>query len=100
MSNINYSELYSVCARLTKDYPSEANLIKSTIDSLKNDESVTNAKTVADKLQEINNKLYEKYGDKDDIIIFQARINQIRHEYNIVDPSEIIHRFDDGAFVQ
>lgn len=69
-------------------------------DSLKRDNGLYRVSIEVNKLQHIVNALYAKYGDDDLIIILQARINQIRHLYDLVDESEIIHVFDDGSFVQ
>ena len=53
------------------------------------------------KLQEINNKLYEKYDLTDEVLKLQVWINTKRNEYNITDTSEVIHTDKDGKnFVQ
>lgn len=53
------------------------------------------------KLQEINNKLYEKYNLTDEVLKLQVWINTKRNEYNITDTSEVIHTDKDGKnFVQ
>lgn len=52
------------------------------------------------KLQNINNNLYEKYGLVDEVLDLQLWINSKRYEWDIVDDGEIIHKFDDGDFVQ
>jgi hypothetical protein len=87
----NLNEKYS--DKLLQDIPSLSS-------SLCRDDNLNNVQSVVNKLQAINNVLYSKYGDEDNIIIFQARINQIRNLYDIVDKSEIIHIQPDGEFVQ
>lgn len=74
--------------------------IPNIIKSIENNTRPYNLKEQLNKLQDINNQLYYIYGASDEIIIYQALINMLRHKYNIVDEQEIIHKFDDGEFVQ
>lgn len=51
-------------------------------------------------LQTICNKAYDQYGFDDTILDLQVYINQLRHEYDITDPREIIHVDNGKGFVQ
>ena len=53
-----------------------------------------------DILQDINDILYNIFGDKKFIINFQVYINQKRFKLNKIDATEIIAEDDDGKFVQ
>ena len=44
-----------------------------------------------DEKQEIVNQLYEKWGLTDEILDLQVEINSLRHEYDLVDESEIVY---------
>lgn len=51
------------------------------------------------RLQEINNQLYEKHGADQNIINLQVEINKIRNFYDIPDPAELT-KYSDGYFAQ
>ena len=51
-------------------------------------------------IQEICNNIYEKTGFTDEILDLQVYINQLRAEYDITDPREIIHTDNGRGFVQ
>lgn len=53
-----------------------------------------------DILQDINDILYNIFGDKKFVINFQVYINQKRFKLNKIDATEIITEDDDGKFVQ
>lgn len=63
-------------------------------------ESCEDKTDFVESLQEICNKLYERYGLDDDILDLQVYINEYRHEYDITDPREIIHVDNGRGFVQ
>ena len=56
--------------------------------------------TLVSYLQDVCNVLYNQYGFCDSILELQVYINQLRHEYNITDPSEVVNREDGKEFVQ
>lgn len=51
-------------------------------------------------IQETCNKAYEAYGFDDNILDLQVYINQLRHQYDVTDPREIIHVDNGKGFVQ
>ena len=51
-------------------------------------------------LQEICNKLFNEYGFDDTILELQVYINQLRHEFDITDPREVLHIDNGKGFVQ
>lgn len=70
------------------------------------DELIVNIDYVFDKkgyvetLQEICNKLFNEYGFDDTILELQVYINQLRHEFDITDPREVLHIDNGKGFVQ
>ena len=53
-----------------------------------------------EKLQQMNNLLYEKYPSEELLIDLQVFINSLRNEYDITDPREVIHTDNGRGFVQ
>lgn len=66
-------------------------------------EQSTDNKEIAqliEKLQEINNTIYDKTGFNTVTLDFQVYINQLRQEYDVTDPREIVHVDNGKGFVQ
>ena len=55
-------------------------------------------KQILNTLQEECDKLYNEYGDTDNIIKLQVAINSLRNEYDITDQKELTK--DNKGFVQ
>ncbi|WP_455644819.1 hypothetical protein [Methanosphaera sp.] len=53
-----------------------------------------------EKIQTINDNLYKKYNDDEDIIELQVLINRFRNELDVVDPKEVVTTSDGKEFVQ
>ena len=51
-------------------------------------------------LQQINNELYEKTGFNTVTLDFQVYINELRQEYDVTDPREIVNTENGKGFVQ
>ncbi len=67
---------------------------------LVNVEELFDRKGYVESLQEICNQLFNKYGFDDTILELQVYINQLRHDYDITDPREVIHIDNGKGFVQ
>lgn len=67
---------------------------------LVNVEELFDRKGYVESLQEICNQLFNKYGFDDTILELQVYINQLRHDYDITDPREILHVENGKGFVQ
>ena len=52
------------------------------------------------ELQQINNNIYDKTGFNTVTLDLQVYVNELRHEYDIVDPEELDITPDDVEFVQ
>lgn len=63
-------------------------------------EELFDRKGYVESLQEICNQLFNKYGFDDTILELQVYINQLRHDYDITDPREILHVDNGKGFVQ
>lgn len=63
-------------------------------------EELFDRKGYVESLQEICNQLFNKYGFDDTILELQIYINQLRHDYDITDPREVIHIDNGKGFVQ
>lgn len=59
-------------------------------ETLQNNPTQQIIKQSAEQLQRINNILFQRYGDANEIIIFQARINQLRYLYDVPDDTELV----------
>lgn len=95
------THLYEVYKKLKEKYNyniiEEIPQIIKVIDTECHEELV---QSQADELQRINNILYSRYGDSDEVILFQARINQLRNLYDVPDKSELKYDCSDGEFAQ
>jgi len=63
-------------------------------------EELFDRKGYVESLQEICNQLFNKYGFDDTILELQVYINQLRHDYDITDPREVLHIDNGKGFVQ
>lgn len=91
----------AVYLRLKEKYEEKViDEIPGILNSIEKNQRRYNLKDCLYQLQDICNQLYYVYGASDEVILFQALINQYRHEFDIVDENEIIHHMNDGDFVQ
>lgn len=96
--DINGEQVYKM---LKQKYTDECiDKIPAHLTSIKNNNQNYNLKVELDKLQEICNTLYTKYGASNEIIQYQALINSIRYTYDIPDDNELIYEHEDGRFAQ
>lgn len=51
-------------------------------------------------LQQINNSIYDKIGFNTVTLDFQVYINELRREYDVTDPREIVNTDNGKGFVQ
>lgn len=95
------SYLYKAYNNLSGRYPDvEIHVIPEYIKSIEDNPIDDNINKQLDNMQEIINKLYLKYGDMDEIILMQARVNQVRNLYDLPDESEYINEDKNGKYVQ
>ena len=98
----NYFERFSeVTKQLEKKFNDSSILeiyrILEVLQDNPTDEAVENS---VNKLQDINDNLFERYGICDEIIDFQVCINKIRNYKDITDKKEVVNHASDGDFVQ
>lgn len=95
--------LDKIITKLFKKYENEKICYEKLLQSwkkLENEEFIDKISIELEKIQEICNEYYEKYGFNDEILELQVWINQIRNQYDITDPREIIHIDNGKGFVQ
>lgn len=90
------SELDDIISKIEVETLSNFGYVKENIKTIP--EGKIN--TLVDYLQDWNNKLYEQYGLTDGILDLQVFINELRCEYDITDPKEIVNVDDNMEFVQ
>ena len=98
LKDIDY-DLNALIIKLTNIYPSQQEEIRQIpilVSKLEKKEDITNS---LEKLQEINNKLYNEKST-DENIDLQVLINTYRYEFDITDPREIIHYDNGKGYVQ
>lgn len=95
--------LNQIASILFKKYPNEKICYEKLIQSwkkLENEEFIDQISIELEKIQEICNEYYEKYGFTDEILDLQIWINTVRNKYDLTDPREIIHIDNGKGFVQ
>ena len=95
--------LNKISENLFKKYPNEIIYYEKLLESwkkLENEKFLDKISTELEKIQEICNKYYEKYGMSDEILDLQIWINKVRNKYDITDPREITHYDNGKGFVQ
>lgn len=82
------------------------NIKETHKDFIVDDEFLVDINDIFDKkgyvesLQEICNNLFNQYGFDDTILELQVYINQLRHEFDITDPREVLHIDNGKGYVQ
>ena len=95
---MEYEEVYM---KLKQKYDEKIiDEIPKILQSINKNQRQYNVRIELDKLQDISNQLYYVYGATDEIILLQAMINSLRHDYDIPDDKELIYKMPDGDFAQ
>ncbi|RAP46440.1 MAG: hypothetical protein BZ136_07480 [Methanosphaera sp. rholeuAM74] len=98
----NYFERLSQVTKQLKQKFNDSTILEiyNIIEVLQDNPCDEEIKISVNKLQDINDALFEKYGVCDEIIDFQVCINKIRNYKDITDEKEVINHATDGDFVQ
>lgn len=90
------TELKEIYDKIKEEYKD----IEVTYEELEKLEQKKDKTDFVETLQEICNDIYTKNGFNDNILDIQVYINQLRAEYDITDPREVIHEDNGKGFVQ
>lgn len=78
----------------------DINKIKTICEEIENSNDKHTISQHIELLQQINNDLYEKTGFNTVTLDFQVFINELRQEYDVTDPREIVNTDNGKGFVQ
>lgn len=99
---INTDELNEAITRLENNKSIGAVTLQKlwTISHLIHNTTAEDLPEKLERLQELNNKLYEDYPHETALLDIQLYINMLRYEFDITDPREVIHVDNGRGFVQ
>lgn len=90
------AEIEDIITKIETETLADLTSIKEKIKTIPLDKKIT----LVNYLQDVNDKLYNDYGATDGILDLQVFINELRRDYDITDPKEVINTDDGMDFVQ